>query len=74
MPESIEGAVVIGAAFLGAKASGLISSDLWEIMVRLGRSGSTVMPDKETKELNDKRYNVFLAMLEDQKKYRQMMA
>ncbi|KAG1047176.1 hypothetical protein G6F46_009824 [Rhizopus delemar] len=75
MPESIEGAVVIGAAFLGVRASGLISSDLWEIMVRLGRSGSTVLPndDKEVKELNERRYKVFLAMLEDQKKYREIM-
>ncbi|KAI9280092.1 hypothetical protein BY458DRAFT_470388 [Sporodiniella umbellata] len=75
MPESVEGAVVIGAAFLGVKASGLISSDLWEIMVRLGRSGMTVLPsqEKEVKELNVRRYKVFLAMLEDQKKYREMM-
>lgn len=75
MPESIEGAVVIGAAFLGAKASGLVSSDLWEIMVRLGRSGLTVLPnvDKELKEMDNRRYKVFLAMLEDQKKYREIM-
>lgn len=74
MPESIDGAVVIGAAFLGAKASGL-SSDLWEIMVKLGRAGSTVFPnkDKEIQEINRRRYKVFFALLGDQKKYRQIM-
>lgn len=74
MPESIDGAVVIGAALLGAKASGL-SSDLWEIMVRYGRAGSTVTPqnDEELKEINRRRYKVFFAMLEDQKKYREIM-
>jgi FGGY-family pentulose kinase len=75
MPESIDGAVVIGAAFLGAKASGLISADLWEIMVHLGRTGSTVLPrpDPEIQEINRRRYKVFFAMLEDQKKYRSIM-
>ncbi|KAI9487126.1 MAG: hypothetical protein EXX96DRAFT_551912 [Benjaminiella poitrasii] len=81
MPESVEGAVVIGAAFLGAKVSGLFSSSsssengLWDIMVRLGRAGSTVLPreDEEIKEMNRRRYKVFLAMLEDQKKYRNIM-
>lgn len=74
MPESIDGAVVIGAAFLGAKASGL-SSDLWEIMVKLGRAGLTVLPtkDKEIHEINRRRYKVFFALLEDQKKYRSIM-
>lgn len=74
MPESIDGAVVIGAAFLGAKASGL-SSDLWEIMVKLGRAGSTVLPnkDKEIQEINRRRYKVFFSLLEDQKKYRSIM-
>jgi FGGY-family pentulose kinase len=74
MPESIDGAVVIGAAFLGAKASGL-SKDLWEIMVQFGRAGSTVVPkeDEEVKEINRRRYKVFLDMLQDQKKYRDIM-
>lgn len=74
LPESIDGAVVIGAAFLGAKASGL-SSDLWDIMVRLGRAGSTILPSKnpEVIEINLRRYKVFFAMLDDQKKYRSIM-
>lgn len=74
LPESIDGAVVIGAAFLGAKASGL-SADLWDIMVRLGRAGSTILPDKDQQvvEMNNRRYKVFLAMLDDQKRYRSIM-
>ncbi|CAO0802477.1 unnamed protein product [Mucor circinelloides] len=74
LPESIDGAVVIGAAFLGAKASGL-STDLWDIMVRLGRAGSTILPDKDQQvvEMNGRRYKVFLAMLDDQKRYRDIM-
>ncbi|KAI8638897.1 hypothetical protein BD408DRAFT_422260 [Parasitella parasitica] len=74
LPESIDGAVVIGAAFLGAKASGL-SSDLWEIMVRFGRAGSTIVPNKDQQvvDMNHRRYKVFLAMLDDQKKYKRMM-
>ncbi|GAN02346.1 pentulose kinase [Mucor ambiguus] len=74
LPESIDGAVVIGAAFLGAKASGL-STDLWDIMVRLGRAGSTILPDKDQQvvEMNNRRFKVFLAMLDDQKRYRSIM-
>ncbi|KAI8086815.1 uncharacterized protein B0P05DRAFT_465856 [Gilbertella persicaria] len=76
MPESIEGAVVIGAGFLGAKASGLISNDLWNIMVQMGKAGTTVLPNKDEKieQIYSRRYQVFLAMLEDQKKYRKLMA
>ncbi|KAI8373814.1 hypothetical protein BD560DRAFT_393618 [Blakeslea trispora] len=76
MPESIEGAVVIGASFLGARASGLIDNDLWRIMVKMGRAGATVMPsnDQEVQQIYQRRYSVFLAMLEDQKKYRQIMS
>lgn len=74
LPESIDGAVVIGAAFLGAKASGL-STDLWDIMVRLGRAGSTILPNKNQQvvDMNNRRYRVFLAMLDDQKRYRSIM-
>jgi ribulose kinase len=75
MPESIDGAVVIGAAFLGAKASGVVSENLWKIMVRLGRAGSTVSPSQDSKlqDINRRRYKIFHAMLEDQKKYRSIM-
>ncbi|KAL0094766.1 hypothetical protein J3Q64DRAFT_1818099 [Phycomyces blakesleeanus] len=73
LPESIEGAVVVGAAFLGAKAA--TGQDLWDVMVSLGKAGRVIEPCKnqESIEQDNRRYKVFLAMLEDQKKYRQIM-
>ncbi|KAI9028278.1 hypothetical protein CLU79DRAFT_738579 [Phycomyces nitens] len=73
LPESIEGAVVIGAAFLGARAA--TGQDLWDVMVRLGKAGQVIDPcqNPEWIEQDNRRYRVFLAMLEDQKKYRQIM-
>lgn len=75
MPESIDAAVVVGAAMLGMKASG-ISSELWEIMVKFGRASNLVVNptnDEELKDINSRRYDVFLSMLEDQYRYRKMM-
>lgn len=74
LPERIDAAVVIGAAFLGAKAAG-VSSSLWEVMVRLGRAGKVVEPtsDEEVIEMDERRYRIFHEMLQDQKKYRSIM-
>ncbi|KAF7732112.1 hypothetical protein EC973_006367 [Apophysomyces ossiformis] len=73
LPESIDGAVVIGAAFVGARAAG--AGTLWQVMTRLGRTGAVIDPssDQELKTLNEKRYQVFHELLKDQKKYRRMM-
>lgn len=75
LPERIDAAVVIGAAFLGAKAAGM-SDSLWDVMVRLGRAGQVVEPtsDKEKIDMDERRYRVFHEMLKDQKKYRDIMA
>ncbi|KAI8986525.1 hypothetical protein BDB01DRAFT_785919 [Pilobolus umbonatus] len=75
LPEFIEGAVVIGAAFLGAKASGLYSDNLWDIMVQMGRIGSTIHSGRDAKltHFHQTKYKVYHSMLSDQKKYRQMM-
>jgi FGGY-family pentulose kinase len=75
LPKSIEGAVVIGAGFLGAKAAGL-SDNLWDVMIKLGQAGDVVNPsdDPEIKTLNERRYKVFKMMLDDQRKYRRVMA
>ncbi|OZJ03495.1 hypothetical protein BZG36_04018 [Bifiguratus adelaidae] len=106
LPESIEGAVVIGAAFLGAKAAGLqpkkagtsgkpvmnsqdnerqpnggmgdkeeVDLGLWDVMVELGNAGKTVHPtqEKELVDFCERKYKVFHMMLEDQKKYRNVM-
>ncbi|KAI8393845.1 uncharacterized protein BYT42DRAFT_507640 [Radiomyces spectabilis] len=74
LPECIDGAVVIGAALLGAKASG-VCDNLWEVMVRMGRAGREVEPttDKEVIAMNERRYRVFHAMLQDQKNYVDIM-
>ncbi|KAJ8653985.1 hypothetical protein O0I10_010321 [Lichtheimia ornata] len=74
LPDRIDAAVVIGAAFLGARAAEP-STSLWEIMVRLGRAGQVVEPtsDTELEEINERRYRIFHEMLKDQKKYRAIM-
>lgn len=74
LPERIDAAVVIGAAFLGAKAAGF-SKDLWETMVKLGRAGQVVEPTQEQEkiQMDERRYRVFHEMLKDQKKYRAIM-
>ena len=73
LPEHIDAAVVIGAAFLGAKAA--LQCGMWDVMVHLGREGKAVIPsmDSTTIQTCEKRYRVFHAMLADQKKYQSMM-
>lgn len=75
LPESIDAAVVIGAAILGAKAATSSSTSLWDIMNQLSRAGKIIYPKKDDFiiQLNNKRYNIFLELLEDQKKYWKMM-
>ncbi|CAO3681334.1 unnamed protein product [Umbelopsis vinacea] len=75
LPKSIEGAVVIGAGFLGAKAAGL-SDNLWDVMIKLGQAGDVITPsqDPQVKTLNERKYKVFKMMLDDQRKYRRVMA
>jgi FGGY-family pentulose kinase len=75
LPKSIEGAVVIGAGFLGARAAGL-SDNLWDVMIKLGQAGDVITPSEDPyiKTYNERRYKVFKLMLEDQRKYRRIMA
>ncbi|KAI9310232.1 hypothetical protein BX666DRAFT_2010132 [Dichotomocladium elegans] len=74
LPDRIDAAVVIGAAFLGARAAEPDTS-LWEIMVRLGKAGQVIQPSTDPNIItaNEKRYRVFHEMLKDQKKYRAIM-
>ncbi|KAI7847089.1 hypothetical protein BDC45DRAFT_27364 [Circinella umbellata] len=74
LPERIDAAVVIGAAFLGARAADA-SHSLWEVMVRMGRAGQVIEPtqDSEVLEMDERRYRIFHEMLQDQKKYRAIM-
>jgi FGGY-family pentulose kinase len=75
LPEEIEGAVVIGAAILGAKAAAG-DTPLWQVMRQLTRAGEEVLPrtDPAIQTLYDKRYRVFGELLKDQKKYVDIMA
>ncbi|KAI8342031.1 hypothetical protein BC941DRAFT_415167 [Chlamydoabsidia padenii] len=78
LPEEIEGAVVIGAAILGAKAASATTSDdysLWQVMGQLTRAGKVVLPrsDPVIQQLYEKRYRVFGELLKDQKKYFDIM-
>ncbi|KAI8060432.1 hypothetical protein BC940DRAFT_263770 [Gongronella butleri] len=74
LPESIDGAVVIGAAILGARAAQ--DKDLWKVMSALGKAGATVLPttDQKLARYNQQRYKVFTELLNDQKKYRSLMS
>ncbi|CAO3578367.1 unnamed protein product [Absidia cylindrospora] len=78
LPEEIDGAVVIGAAILGAKAA--VTHDgkdtsLWQVMRQLTRAGKVVLPrdDDVIQLLYAKRYRVFGELLKDQKKYIDIM-
>lgn len=68
-PES----VLRGSAILGACASGYFK-DVQTAVMTMGGTGTVVSPKKETLYYHDKKYAVFLEMLKDQKKYREIMA
>ena len=79
VPEYIGAAVVHGAALLGAKAAlGAQGKDdaalvgLWEIMSRMSRPGTVVLPgtDERAKALLQAKYEVFLDLCERQQTYR----
>ncbi|XP_029642158.1 FGGY carbohydrate kinase domain-containing protein isoform X3 [Octopus sinensis] len=64
--------VLLGAAILGAFASGNYSS-IQEAMEAMGGEGSVVMPNKQDFSYHEKKYRVFLQMLDDQKAYQTIM-
>ncbi|MGF1909733.1 FGGY-family carbohydrate kinase [Vibrio kasasachensis] len=66
-------AVILGAAMLGATASGVYPS-LMEAVKNMGREGKRINPDVTHKDFHDAKYKVFLEMHEDQMKYKNMMA
>ncbi|KAL1922147.1 uncharacterized protein VTP21DRAFT_10789 [Calcarisporiella thermophila] len=103
LPKYVEGAVVLGAAILGARAAESSTRsqstppgsaethmtrsekqslgqddgamEIWNVMKRMGTAGGVILPteDKEKIRLNEGKYRVFKAMLEDQYKYRKIM-
>ena len=66
-------AVLLGAAILGAVASGDFS-DILAAMESMNRAGKRVLPQQgKIREFHDRKYKVFLRMYEDQLAYRELM-
>eukprot|EP00076_Gallus_gallus_P043359 XP_025008897.1 FGGY carbohydrate kinase domain-containing protein isoform X3 [Gallus gallus] len=64
--------VLVGAAILGACASGDFAS-IQEAMAKMGKIGRVVRPNHEHKRFYDKKYEVFLKLVEHQREYRSIM-
>ncbi|XP_065594219.1 FGGY carbohydrate kinase domain-containing protein isoform X1 [Cyrtonyx montezumae] len=64
--------VLVGAAILGACASGDFAS-IQEAMAKMGKIGCVVQPNHEHKRFYDKKYEVFLKLVEHQREYRSIM-
>ncbi|XP_048966329.1 FGGY carbohydrate kinase domain-containing protein isoform X3 [Canis lupus dingo] len=64
--------VLVGAAILGACASGDFTS-VQEAMARMSKVGKVVFPRLEDKRYYDKKYQVFLKLVEHQKEYAAIM-
>ncbi|XP_040613082.1 FGGY carbohydrate kinase domain-containing protein isoform X4 [Mesocricetus auratus] len=64
--------VLVGAAVLGACASGDFTS-VQEAMARMSKVGKVVFPSREHTKYYDKKYQVFLKMVEHQKEYSAIM-
>lgn len=70
-PEESE-SVLLGSAILGACASGFFK-DVKTAVTTMGGNGKVVTPNEATLYYHDRKYKVFLEMLEDQKKYKELM-
>uniref|UniRef100_A0A8C0IV95 Carbohydrate kinase FGGY C-terminal domain-containing protein n=1 Tax=Chelonoidis abingdonii TaxID=106734 RepID=A0A8C0IV95_CHEAB len=64
--------VLVGAAILGACASGDFAS-VQEAMERMGKIGRIVQPNHRDKRFYDKKYEVFLKLVEHQREYKAIM-
>nr|XP_047917948.1 FGGY carbohydrate kinase domain-containing protein isoform X5 [Anser cygnoides] len=64
--------VLVGAAILGACASGDFAS-IQEAMAKMGKIGRVVQPNHKHKRFYDKKYEVFLKLVEHQREYRAIM-
>jgi len=63
--------VLLGAAMSAAAAAE--TTELRDIVSRMAGGCTTLKPCMETKKFHDKKYKVFLQMVEDQQKYRDLM-
>lgn len=64
--------VLLGSAILGGCASGFFK-DVKTAVTTMGGNGTVVNPNKVTLLYHDRKYKVFLEMLENQRKYKQIM-
>lgn len=64
--------VLVGAAILGACASGDFTS-IREAMQKMAKVGKIVLPNPEHKRFYEKKYQVFLKLYEHQREYRAIM-
>ncbi|XP_051867783.1 FGGY carbohydrate kinase domain-containing protein isoform X1 [Pristis pectinata] len=71
LAEEVE-SVLVGAAILGAYASGDFKS-IQEAMERMGKIGKIIYPDLEQKRYYDSKYKVFLKLVDHQREYRTIM-
>ncbi|KAN0089703.1 Pentulose kinase [Hyaloscypha variabilis] len=77
IPQYESAAVVHGAAMLGAMAASGgrygQAEDLWDIMWRMSKPGTVVLPsdDRKEKKLLDVKYRIFLEQFQTQIRYRQ---
>lgn len=70
-PEEGE-SVLLGSAILGACASGFFK-DVKTAVTTMGGSGRVVKPNEATLLYHDRKYKVFLEMLESQRRCKQIM-
>lgn len=76
IPKYVHAAVVVGAAMLGAKAASAgkdgKSEDLWSIMDRMSKPGTTVRPgtDANEKKLLEAKYKAFVELCQSQQRFR----
>ncbi|XP_077863971.1 FGGY carbohydrate kinase domain-containing protein-like [Saccoglossus kowalevskii] len=71
LPKEIE-SVLLGASMLGACASSDYSN-IQEVMEKMSKVGHVLRPNCREREYYNKKYKVFLKMVEDQKVYQNMM-
>ncbi|XP_075688816.1 FGGY carbohydrate kinase domain-containing protein [Rhinoderma darwinii] len=64
--------VLVGAAILGACASGDFAS-IQEAMQKMSKVGKIVLPDPEHRRFYEKKYQVFLKLYEHQREYQSIM-
>ncbi|CAK6952148.1 FGGY carbohydrate kinase domain-containing protein [Scomber scombrus] len=71
LPDQME-AVLVGAAILGACASQDYSS-IQEAMGRMAKVGKVVQPNREIQSFYEKKYKVFLRLIDHQREYQALM-